>query len=175
MKKIRWAMIKVIESVGWPGMAALLLLCVALSNYVIELRPLQVELRQLALDHPSNSNASQIAANKPGGELEQFKTFFREKDLESQLQGVHKAGDSTGIVIKRIEYRMLDEKRAQLKQYQIVMPVTNSYPVIRRFIGEVLHAVPTMSLDHIAFNRKRVGDPVVDAELRFTLFLADPT
>jgi hypothetical protein len=70
-----------------------------------------------------------------------------------------------------MDYRMVAEAGGGSLQYQISMPLTHSYPGIRTFIADVLHRVPVLSLDQVQLSRKRIADPVVEAELRFTLFL----
>jgi hypothetical protein len=93
--------------------------------------------------------------------------------LEERLKASHDAAKATGLIVKRVEYRMLEERRSGLQQYQIMMPVAASYPNIRQFVSLALAKVPAMSLDHIGFQRKKIGEATVEAELRFTLFLAE--
>ena len=107
-------------------------------------------------------------------ELAAFKASFRRGDLEDQLKELNESGKTAGLTFKRIEYRMLEERRSGLKQYQITMPVIGGYPAIRRFTSLALAAMPGLSLDHVHFQRRKIGESPIDAELRFTLFLADP-
>lgn len=174
MNRLRWLAMQLVEHIGYAGIAALVLLCGTGVYYAGEVRPLHMKLESI--------NAGMVLASAKSGEtstdlaaqVERFRAFFREHDLETQLKGIHESGEAAGVMVKRIEYRMLDDQRARLRQYQIIMPVTSSYPNIRKFVSVALNKVPAMSLDHIGFQRKRVGDATVDAELRFTLFLADP-
>ena len=42
------------------------------------------------------------------------------------------------------------------------------------FTSLALATMPGLSLDHVHFQRRKIGESAIDAELRFTLFLADP-
>lgn len=175
MNRLRWISIQLAEQIGRSGIVALLLLCGTAVYYLNAVHPLRMQLQRMAAEVAPVANMAGRADADPAVQMERFREFFREHDLESQLKGMHEAGDAAGIVVKRIEYRMLDDQRAHLRRYQIVMPVTSTYPNIRKFVAVALNQVPALSLDHIGFQRKKVGDAMVDAELRFTLFLAEPT
>ncbi|HZF38056.1 MAG TPA: hypothetical protein VE715_04490 [Blastocatellia bacterium] len=172
MNRLKWFGIIWVERFGWQSVVGLALLVSWAAFYLTEVYPVQQRLDVLRI------TAAGSRAETKGGdqqkELEIFRAFFRRGSLEEQLQAIHDSGKSTGIAFKRIDYRMLEEKRSGLKQYQIIMPVTSSYPSIRQFTSLALAKMPALSLDHIYFQRKKIGDAVVEAELHFTLFLADP-
>jgi hypothetical protein len=42
---------------------------------------------------------------------------------------------------------------------------------IRQFIAEVLDRIPAVALDEFIVKRETIGDPRIDASIRFTLFL----
>ncbi len=173
MNRLQWTGIQLVERLGIPGIAAVVILAVVVGYYLRVVLPLEQQLMAMGSEIVTVSDKQQRTSD-PKSQIEDFQAFFRERDLEGQLKELNEAGTVAGVAVKRIEYRMLDDQRAKLRQYQIVMPVTSSYPNIRKFVSVALAKVPAMSLDHIAFQRKRVGDSTVDAELRFTLFLADP-
>lgn len=174
MKRLRWYCVRALEQLGWAGAAALFLFAVA-GGY-------------LAYDHVSTAqndgdlntplhqgDASQASPSERSErlELEQLERTLKSAALEDNLQALHDAARGAGIELKRLEYQMSDEKRWRFKQYQIVAPVTSSYPRVREFIGTALARVPSLALDHVSFQKRKVGDATVDAELRFTLFLPD--
>lgn len=173
MNRLRWTVIQLVERLGIPGIMAVMILTGVVGYYLRVVLPLEQQLMAIGSEIVTVSDKQQRASD-PKTQIEEFQAFFRERDLEGQLKELNAAGTVAGVAVKRIEYRMLDDQRAKLRQYQIVMPVTSSYPNIRKFVSVALAKVPALSLDHIAFQRKRVGDATVEAELRFTLFLADP-
>lgn len=172
MNRLKWSAIAAVEYLGWHGVAGLVMLACGCVFYLAQVYPLNHKLNQLRV--AASGGGAKASANDTRRDLELFKASFRRGSLEDQLKEIHESGRATGLSFKRIEYRMLEEKRCGLRQYQITMPVTSSYPSIRQFSSLALAKMPGLSLDHISFQRKKIGDTMVEAELRFTLFLADP-
>jgi len=172
MKQMKWLGIKLVEQLGWPGVAGLAMLMCWSAFYLTQVYPLHQKVSDMRAAAAGSNVAS--TRNDAPRELEAFKASFRRGTLEDQLKVIHDSGKATGLAFKRIEYRMLEERRSGLRQYQITMPVSSSYPSIRQFTSRALSRMPSLSLDHIHFQRKKIGDPAIEAELRFTLFLADP-
>ena len=79
-----------------------------------------------------------------------------------------------GLALRQGEYRLVQDRDAKLRRYQVVFPVQGSYPAVRRFVGAVLDTIPVAALDQVSFERKRIDDNQVDAQVRLTLFLAEP-
>jgi hypothetical protein len=176
MSRLRWTAISIVELLGWQGVAGITVLAACAIYYVVAVHPLKERMALLgvavASDQRKGAGAS-VAG--PQSDLAQFKKSFEtERTVEDQLSALHDAAKATGLVLKRIEYRMLEDRRAALRQYQIVMPTAGKYPQVRQFVSLALAKVPALSLDQISFQRRRIGDATVEAELRFTLFLADP-
>ena len=172
MNQARWLAIIVTERLGWQGVAGVALVGAWVLMYVLQLHPLEQKSDRLRSAATAGRGApSTMDARK---ELEAFKASFRRGDLEDRLNELNESGKTAGLAFKRIEYRMLEERRSGLKQYRITMPVTSTYPSIRRFTSLALATMPGLSLDHVHFQRRKIGEPAIDAELRFTLFMADP-
>ncbi len=58
-----------------------------------------------------------------------------------------------------------------LARYQIVYPVQGSYGQVRGFVNDVLDSVPAAALEEMTLKRKNVADSVLEARVRFTIFL----
>jgi hypothetical protein len=168
----RWLAIVLTERLGWHGVVGLALVGAWALIYVLQIHPL--EQKSDRLRSAATAGRGPNAAVDARKELEAFKASFRRGALEDQLNELNESGKKAGLAFKRIEYRMLEERRSGLKQYQITMPVTSNYPSIRRFTSLALATMPGLSLDHVHFQRRKIGEPAIDAELRFTLFMADP-
>jgi hypothetical protein len=176
MTRLRWIGIRMREALGWPGLAGLTLLALLGATYWVDVHPLESRmqaLRSAAVASASSSKQQKTQRPDPQTELAQFRAYFGGTGLEERLKAIHDVAKATGLNVKRVEYRMLEERRSGLRQYQIVMPVAASYPRVREFVALALAKVPALALDHIAFQRKKIGDAAVEAELRFTLFLAE--
>lgn len=172
MKRLRWLVIRALDQFGWLGMAGAFILIPAVSYQFIQLsRPdaiaLAVDSGRRAVS-PSTTLHGEVRA-----ELEALDKMLKTASLEENLQALQDAGRAAGIELKRLDYRMADDKGSRLRQYQIMAPITGSYPRVREFIGIALEKIPALALDHVSFQKRKLQDPSVDAELRFTLFIPD--
>jgi Tfp pilus assembly protein PilO len=172
MSHARWLAIVLHERLAWQGVVGLALMGAWILMNMLQIHPL--EQKSDRLRSAATAGRGPHAMVDARNELEAFRASLRRGDLEDQLKELNESGKTAGLPFKRIEYRMLEERRSGLKQYQITMPVTGSYPVIRRFTSLALATMPGLSLDHVHFQRRKIGESAIDAELRFTLFLADP-
>lgn len=172
MRRVKWLVIVLVERLGWQGAGGLtLLVCWAIYS-ATQVYPLSQGVQEM---RASAAGGRLVAASgDQRQELEAFKASFRKGPLEAQLKELSESGKTAGLAFKRIDYRMLEDRRSGLRQYQITMPVTSSYPSIRRFTSQALSKMPGLSLDHVHFQRRKIGDSAIEAELRFTLFLAEP-
>ena len=60
-----------------------------------------------------------------------------------------------------------------MSTYQIVLPVKGGYQPLWQFAMQGLRDMPFASLDEVSFRRDAIAEPVVEARLRFTLYLKD--
>jgi hypothetical protein len=51
------------------------------------------------------------------------------------------------------------------------LPVRGTYPQIRHYIKEALAAVPTLSLAGIRFDRESIDDPMINARVKWVVYL----
>ena len=172
MNHARWLAIVLTERLWWQGAVGLALMGAWALITILQIHPLEKKSDQLRSAATAGGGAHALVDARK--ELEAFRASLRRGGLEDQLKNLNESGKTAGLPFKRIDYRMLEERRSGLKQYQITMPVTGSYPAIRRFTSLALATMPGLSLDHVYFQRRKIGEPAIDAELRFTLFLADP-
>jgi hypothetical protein len=63
---------------------------------------------------------------------------------------------------------------ARLERYEIVLPVSGSYPQIRDFLKRALADIPVLSLDQVSLRRESRNDSRVRAELRLALHRVKP-
>ena len=92
---------------------------------------------------------------------------------EQQLKTLFGLAAKSGLVLNQGEYKSARDRNARVNTYQVNLPVKGSYAAIWQFSLAALRAIPYASLDDISFRRDNIGDPTVEARLRFTLYLAD--
>jgi hypothetical protein len=174
MKRIAW----MLERAGWraPVLAALLLLAASASLHLWVLPPLNDRLDRLT---EMAANETREPVRPPNVEadyqLRQFYRHFAATDaLPGHLARLHDLARAHGLALRQGEYRLVQDRDAKLRRYQVIFPVQGSYPAVRRFVGAVLDTIPVAALDQVSFERKRIDDNQVDAQVRLTLFLAEP-
>lgn len=174
MSRLRWFSTLAFEQLGWAGVVAVLLFLSAGSYYAYGLWETEQGEGSLRRSPVVSAASPSASAHDTDGrlELEELERLLKAASLEDNLQALHDAGRAAGLELKRLEYRMAEEKRWRLKQYQIIAPINSSYPRVRDFVGIALAKVPSLALDHISFQKQKVGDATVAAELRFTLFIS---
>ena len=92
---------------------------------------------------------------------------------EQQVRTLFGLAAKSGLTLSQGEYKSGRDKAAGVSTYQITLPVKGSYKAIWQFGMLALRAIPFASLDEISFRRESVGEPVVEARVRLTLYLAD--
>jgi len=92
---------------------------------------------------------------------------------EQQLKTLFGLAAKSGLVLSQGEYKSARDRNARVSTYQVNLPVKGSYAAIWQFALAALRTIPFASLDDISFRRDNIGDPTVEARLRFTLYLAD--
>ena len=161
----------------WMGVA----LAAASQVYAwLAISPLEQRLAAIEVERASRPQAQaarvedEVARqNSPTVQLASFYGFFaREETITDQLAKLYDIAKANGLEMQRAEYRMLGATNRKLDRYQVVVPMQGSYSTIRVFITAALRELPTMSLDHVQFQRKAVGDTAVDGQLTFSFHRA---
>ncbi|GAB3471999.1 hypothetical protein GCM10027321_44520 [Massilia terrae] len=90
-----------------------------------------------------------------------------------QIKTMFALASKAGLVLSKGEYREAFDPNAKVWTYQVTLPVRGGYGAIWAFALQSLQAIPFASLDDIGFHRDAIGDPDVEARLRFTVYLRD--
>ena len=167
---------RLVRVFGLPGLVGAIVLALTAVIFATAVTPLARQSR--ALDQqlasrraPSafSASASDLAHDVP---LQAFYRFFqRSETTQDWLAKVHGAASAAGIDLRHGDYKV-GESRYGLYGYQIVLPVTGTYPRVRTFLQNALMEIPVMSVDQVTIKRKSGADGMVDAEVTVTLYLA---
>jgi hypothetical protein len=87
------------------------------------------------------------------------------------LRRLFDAADQAGLDLDQGEYRLTEVKDAQLRRYQLSLPVAGGYPEIRAFVAQALNGDPALALNAIQLRRDRIESPDLEGMLNFTLYL----
>ena len=93
----------------------------------------------------------------------------------SQIPGVigliYTQAKASNVSLDTGHYVFSPPKAGALARYEVEFPVKAAYPDIRNFINTTLTAVPAAALGKLHVERKTVGDPVVNADIGFVVFV----
>lgn len=118
----------------------------------------------------------QAVPSRPQSALRLETIYNRLGDIhstEQQLKIIFETAKKNNLVIAQAEYTMTENQSGHYSTYQIALPLKGTYRSIRTFSEHVLAAIPFASLDMMTFKRETIGATVLDAQLRFTLYLKE--
>lgn len=173
---MRKQLIQLKEQLGWQGMSGLLLLLLTGALHILALQPLEQETAFMhsRLDAAHSKSNAQSKTFDSGDRQQELGAFFdslpAEQDVTDILASISAVAEASKVELKQAEYR-IDEKSKPRLEYGLYFPVQGGYANIRHFVFRVLADHPAMALDQINFQRDRVNDSVLKAEIRFSLFL----
>jgi hypothetical protein len=79
--------------------------------------------------------------------------------------------NDAGVVLEQGKYTYTPAAGNRLARYAFEFPIKADYASIRSFINKSLAAVPALGLDKLRIERKNVGDPTVNAEVGFVIYM----
>ncbi len=164
------------EQLGWQGMSGITLLILVAIFQTSALKPLQQEVAFMRshLDVARAKMSMQRRTFSLDDRQKELSVFFdslpTEQDVTDILASIYGVADASGVGLKQAEYHPDDTNKPRV-EYGMVFPVQGEYGRIRFFVSRVLSDHPAIALDQINFQRDKVSDSVLRAEIRFTLFL----
>lgn len=174
MRRLAWLLRQHAEA--WLAALALALLGVAAALQLAVLPPLQARVDALDADSVRLAMLPSAGDNATETAARELQSFYRHVDggsLPDHLARLHVVAHATGITLRQGEYRLLRERDGRLRRYQVLLPMRGSYPALRTFVSAALQTLPNAALDQVSFERRRVDEQEVDAQVQLTLFLPE--
>jgi hypothetical protein len=160
---------RILDRIGLPGVAALVLLAaaVAFSSFVV--KPLQDRsgVLQERLSRKTTTAKVEPGADKVAAVYEYLQ---KEEETTDWLAKLHGIGAATGVQLKTGSYRT-QKTDARIVRYEIVLPATGSYSQIRDFLTRSLVEMPVLSVDQLTLKKDGKQPGLIHAEMRLTLHL----
>lgn len=162
---------------GWPAATGAALALAGLLSSSIVVSQLQTEREALArqtrfLTLRVAGQADSHVRRPPGLEAAHFRsgipTAATRQQRVAALLGI---AEAAGLPLLRSEFRHEIEREAGLSRYRIALPVEGTYGQVRDFIDAALQTDTAMSLDSVRLRRTDTAQPLVQAELAFTLYM----
>lgn len=170
MKQLR----RFARALGPYGFAALAILAFSAVFYATVIRATENALRaqQLATQQMKSRSVHQpVSPDRRVDDLQRFHSQFPAVDaIAPETQKLWDIAHQYKIELQQGEYR-LESSGVGLARYRITLPVRASYAQIRQLVSYILKEIPAMSIDGLRFERKKISDNLLDAQIRLTLYL----
>jgi hypothetical protein len=197
MKVLATRMVQFGRDLGRIGYVALALLGFTALFVAFVHAPLQE--RNRALHASLERHARAAAPAGPGasvGKLDSLYAYLEKSEAPTDwLAKLYGISQATGVELQSASYRTpgaekpgaekgsaadgkgaADGKAAggRIQRYEIVVPVSGTYPQLREFMRRALAEIPVLSLDQLSLKRESRNAGAVQAELRMTLHMVKP-
>jgi hypothetical protein len=162
-----------LRALGPTGVIGIGVLIFCIPFYFSAVRPAERELqaqRLVAERLRARVPFQPVASEGRAEELRRFYNLFPPLEkLPDQLELIYGLARAAKLELLQGEYR-LEKPPVGLAYYRINLPLRGSYAQIRQFIGSTLKSMPVASLEALRFERKRVGDTRIEAQIRLTVY-----
>ena len=178
MQLNRLIVLEQLQRAGLPGVLGLALAVFAAMAGLSALLPARQEFAQVsqALEWARLAGSAPARAAKPLSAEQQLARFYAAFPAREQapelLERIYLVAEDNGLEVARGEYAVTEERRSGLVSYQVLLPLRGHYGQIRGFVDGALESLPTLALDELDFARERISETRIDAEVRFSLYLA---
>jgi hypothetical protein len=163
-----------IQRTGRLGLSGLALLLAGAVFLVSTYLPLAHELYDLRgqVNSPSpRTVANSTAAGDSGAAL--LRSLPSRAQMPALLSVLVQQADAAHLSIDTGKYESTPLKSGAVMAYKLSFPVTGPYPQVRQFIDATLVALPAAAVSELSITRKTIGDSVVEAQVRLTVFTRD--
>ncbi|MEI7465126.1 MAG: hypothetical protein WCJ87_07265 [Burkholderiales bacterium] len=180
--QLRWQGAQWLRGVGLPGWVGLALGLACVIGLWSLIQPMHADAQQLDADSDllaqrAAARALSKAASEatPQQQLAAFEQRFGgERTIAPTLARLQAAAQRRGFMLDQAEFKWASEPAEPLARYSIQLPIKADYRALRRFSRDALRDMPALALDEVSLRRSDPKSPLLDAQLRFVLFLAKP-
>ena len=160
------------KQLGWQGVTGGVLLVLAWIFLMTVLTPLEQKTKsmqnQLSMAmKPSMTSDTGFRQHELGLFIDSLPA---EPDVTDILASIESIAEESGLELQQVEYK-LNDKDGSVLEYQMYFPIQGEYGAIYHFISSVLMKNRAISLDQIKFEREKISDTKLKAEIRLSLFL----
>lgn len=168
-----------LRHLGWPAALALALLALAGGYYsavtLPRLQHIESLQSQQAVQRQDIARARQALAKAeltPEQRLERFYLSFPGSTSATEwLEKIYQVADKQTLNPSKGDFKITPDQGSQLLRYEIMLPVSGTYPQLRAFLLGVLEEVPSAVLQDVRLKRENIGQDKVDANVRFIVYL----
>jgi Tfp pilus assembly protein PilO len=137
----------------------------------------QLDQRQTSLASQLNAAARVAAAPRAPVATEAdgvaaFHAYLPPHDtIPDLLKELVRVAQQNGIALSKAEYKPEQDDKAGFLRYRIALPVKAEFASVQGFLVDSLQALPTLTLESVAFKREQIASGEVEARIQFMLLV----
>ncbi len=162
-----------LQGLGAAGVLGIGILIFCIPFYFSAVQPAERELLALHLAAERLQTRTPFQPVSSGGRADEVRRFYsllpQVERLPHELERLYGLARTARVDLLQGEYRF-EKSPGGLVSYRITLPIRGTYQQIREFVGATLKNMPTASLDALRFERKRIGDAQLEAQVRMTMY-----
>lgn len=180
--RARWQGAQWLRCIGLPGWVGLALGLVCAIAFWALVEPKYNEAQRLDADSDllaqrtaARAMSTAAADATPQQQLAAFEQRFAgDRAIAPSVARLQAAAQRRGFMLEQAEFKLASEPAEPLARYSILLPVKADYRALRRFTHDALQEMPGLALDEVNLRRSDPKSPLLEAQLRFVLFLTKP-
>ncbi|MDO6385638.1 type 4a pilus biogenesis protein PilO [Uliginosibacterium sp. 31-12] len=157
---------------GWRlPLAAVALLAALLTGLVwLPAQYLGLQAAQAELER-ARQTPSGLSVQQQVPPLQLFRDTLAMQDATpTQLRVIHQKAIESGLSVAQLDMRRQADGAGAFSQLQVSMPVKGSYPSLKRFLGEMLGQMPSVSVDQLNIKREQTGNNIIEAQISLSIW-----
>ncbi len=182
LNSLRWHAARGLRGVGLPGWVALVLMVGSAVVAVGGVAPLHAEADRLGADSAlleqrlaAQAQSTAVRVVTPQQQLADFaRRFPNEQGMAPALARLQALARQRGVALDEAEFKFVSDAAEPLARYAITLPFKADYRALRRTTRDALRELPGLAMEEVNLRRSDPGSPLLDAQLRFVLFVTKP-
>lgn len=180
--RIRWRMRWAGAALAWPEFVAIAAVVFWLGLEFWVNRPLRQEVEALqesvdavGADQTSPVPALPLPGRGSAGFVAAFMAFLPATDIrEQQLQTLHGLANESGVELSRVAYGHSGFEHLPGRRMTMQLSLAAEYGPYRKFLHDLLVAVPNLSIDRVAMERAPGQASRLDVRIEVSLHYRSP-
>ena len=164
---------QLLSAIGVWGIAAIGVIAASGAFYAGALKPAERDLEIKRASAQTASARTQQRRPPMDTRVDNLQQFYAQfpplQRLDKEVEKLWVLANEYKIDLHTGEYR-LENGGLGLIRYRVNLPMRTSYVQLRLFMDTVLKTLPTVSIDAVRFERKKISDVQLDAQVRLTLY-----
>ncbi len=174
LQQFKWQIYRAIERLGALGNAALLLVLAVVVAYILLVRPLAIQVAEVAPAFVAKQASSAPATN--ASKLPQFLANLPPvTQRASATKSLMDIAASENLLLDEVSYKTVTLPNDPINHYHVEFSVFASYPEMQHFLSSLLHKMPFISIESLTFKRESAQDEIVEARIHLVFHFSQPS